>query len=190
MLKKLCLLLIVVLMGATTSFAQNESDKETRKARKEAEKAKKEAEEMALFAEAFKALNDGYFVLEADRVEFRRGTNVYVSPNTNFISMVDEKATIQLNSTGAAFSGPNGIGGITVDGNVSNISLKQDRKGNITYNMMVQGVGVSATVTIRMSKGSNFCTAMVSPNFNGNRMNFTGYLYPFDKSDIYKGRAL
>ena len=162
-------------MGATTSFAQNESDKETRKARKEAEKAKKEAEEMALFAEAFKALNDGYFVLEADRVEFRRGTNVYVSPNTNFISMVDEKATIQLNSTGAAFSGPNGIGGITVDGNVSNISLKQDRKGNITYNMMVQGVGVSATVTIRMSKGSNFCTAMVSPNFNGNRMNFTGY---------------
>ena len=36
MLKKLCLLLIVVLMGATTSFAQNESDKETRKARKEA----------------------------------------------------------------------------------------------------------------------------------------------------------
>ena len=57
MLKKLCLLLIVVLMGATTSFAQNESDKETRKARKEAEKAKKEAEEMALFAEAFKALN-------------------------------------------------------------------------------------------------------------------------------------
>ena len=177
-------------MGATTSFAQNESDKETRKARKEAEKAKKEAEEMALFAEAFKALNDGYFVLEADRVEFRRGTNVYVSPNTNFISMVDEKATIQLNSTGAAFSGPNGIGGITVDGNVSNISLKQDRKGNITYNMMVQGVGVSATVTIRMSKGSNFCTAMVSPNFNGNRMNFTGYLYPFDKSDNYKGRAL
>lgn len=56
--------------------------------------------------------------------------------------------------------------------------------------MMVQGVAISANVTIRMVKGTNKCTATVSPNFNSNRISFTGYLYPSDQSNVFKGRAI
>ena len=68
--------------------------------------------------------------------------------------------------------------------------MKTDKKGNVTFSMMVQGVAVSANVTIRMVKGTNKCTATVSPNFNSNRISFTGYLYPSDQSNVFKGRAI
>ena len=67
---------------------------------------------------------------------------------------------------------------------------KTDKKGNVTFSMMVQGVAVSANVTIRMVKGTNKCTATVSPNFNSNRISFSGYLYPSDQSNVFKGRAI
>ncbi len=68
--------------------------------------------------------------------------------------------------------------------------VEVDKKGNVTFSMMVQGVAVSANVTIRMVKGTNKCTATVSPNFNSNRISFTGYLYPSDQSNVFKGRAI
>ena len=190
-MKKMLLLMAVLLFGAGTMMAQQDkaAEKAAKKAEKEAKKAAEEAEQMALFEQAVQAMQDKDFVLEADRVEFKRGSFVYVTPSTNFVSMKGNKATIQLAFNTAA-AGPNGIGGITVDGTTSNVEMKTDKKGNVTLNMMVQGVAVSANVTIRMVKGSNKCTATVSPNFNSNRISFTGYLYPSDQSNVFKGRAL
>ena len=56
--------------------------------------------------------------------------------------------------------------------------------------MNVQGVAVSARVTFRMAKGTNKCTATVSPNFNSNRISFTGNLYPSSESNVFKGRSI
>lgn len=194
-MKKFWLLLTVVLFSAGTVMAQQDksAEKEAKKADKEAKKAEKKAAEDAegalLFDQAVQALAGRDFVLEADRVEFKRGRFAYVTPNTNFVSMKGDKATIQLAFNGA-FSGPNGIGGITVDGTASNVEMKTDKKGNVTFTMMVQGVAVSANVTFRMTKGSNKCTATVSPNFNSNRISFTGTLYPTDESNVFKGRSI
>ena len=141
-MKRLFLLLIAALLvGAGTITAQEvnsredakaarQAAKEARQKAKEAEKAAAEAEEKALFEEAKAALEAQDFVLEADRVEFKRGNWAYVTPSTNFVSLIDGKATVQLAFNGA-FSGPNGIGGITVEGTPSNISLKTDKKGNV-----------------------------------------------------------
>ena len=169
--------------------AAKQAEKEAKKAEKAAKKAAEDAESNALFEQAVQALKDRDFVLEAERVEFKRGSFAYVTPSTNFVSMKGNKATIQLAFNGS-FSGPNGIGGITVDGNASNVEMKTDKKGNITFSMMVQGVGVSASVNFRMPKGTNKCTATVSPNFNSNRMSFVGNLYPSEQSNVYKGRSL
>ena len=54
----------------------------------------------------------------------------------------------------------------------------------------LEGVAVSANVTFRMVKGSNKCTATVSPNFNSNRISFTGTLYPTEQSNVFKGRSI
>ena len=183
-MKRVLLLLAVLLFsaGSGTMMAQQDkaAEKAAKKAEKEARKAAEEAENMALFEQAVQALNDKDFVLEADRVEFKRGRFVYVTPSTNFVSMDGNRATIQL-----AFNG-----GITVEGNASNVEMKTDKKGNITFSMMVQGVAVSANVTFRMVKGSNKCTATVSPNFNSNRISFTGTLYPTEQSNVFKGRSI
>lgn len=189
-MKRVLLLLAVLLVSATTVMAQQDkaAEKAAKKAEKAAKKAAEEAAGNALFKQAVEALNNRDFVVEADRVEFKRGRFVYVTPSTNFVSMDGNRATIQL-AFNVAASGPNGIGGITVEGTTNNVRMKTDKKGNVTYSFMVQGVAVSASVTIRMVKGTNKCTATVNPNFNSNRVSFTGNLYPSDQSNVFKGRA-
>lgn len=197
-MKRIVFLLAVWLLGTGVMMAQQDksaerdakqAEKAAKKAAKEAQKAAEEAEENALFEQAVQALDNQDFVLEADRVEFKRGSFVYVTSNTNFVSLMGDKATIQL-AFNAPVAGPNGIGGITVDGTASGIEKKVDKKGNITYEMNVQGVAVSARLTLQMAKGSNRCTATVWPNFSSNRISFTGYLYPSAQSKVFKGRSL
>ena len=142
-MKRVLLLLAVLLFSAGTMMAQQDkaAEKAAKKAEKEAKKAAEAAEQMALFEQGVQALKEKDFVLEAERVEFKRGQFVYVTPSTNFVSMKGDRATIQLAFNTAA-AGPNGIGGITVDGSASNIEMKTDKKGNVTFSMMVQGVAV------------------------------------------------
>lgn len=152
-------------------------------------KEAKAAEEQLKYMKAVEALNDNEFVLEADRITFRNGRFSYVAPSTNFVSMSGDKATIQL-AFNSPYAGPNGIGGVTVDGKASNVKTKTDKKGNITFTMNVFGTGVSATVSFSLISGSNQCTATVTPNFNNRVITFSGYLYPKSESSIFKGRSL
>lgn len=156
---------------------------------KQAKKTAEEIEEKMQYEAAMQALNNREFVLEADRIIFKYGESAYVNATTNFISMHKDRATIQL-AFSSMHAGPNGIGGITVEGIASNIKLNRDKKGNISYSMTVQGTGVSAMVSINIPYGTNKCTSVVSPNFNSNRITFSGYLYPESESNIYKGRSL
>lgn len=149
----------------------------------------REAEQKAQYEAAVQALNDREFVLEADRIDFKRGRVAYVSATTNFISVHGNRATIQL-AFNSSYAGPNGIGGITVDGSISNFKMDTDRKGNTSISMMVQGAAVSAIVKFQLQKGSNRCSATVSPNFNSNRISFSGYLYPESESNVFKGRSI
>ncbi|WP_461825485.1 DUF4251 domain-containing protein [Dysgonomonas sp.] len=152
-------------------------------------KAANEAEQKAWFTKAVQALNDRKFVLEADQVTFKRGRFVYVNASTNFVSLHENRATIQL-AFNSPYAGPNGIGGVTVDGSASNIKMDTDNKGNITISMSVMGAGISARVIIRMANNSNKCSAIVYPNFNSNVVTFSGYLYAEEDSNVFKGRSL
>lgn len=149
----------------------------------------KEAAQTAQYEGTLQALNDREFVLEADRIDFKRGRFVYVSAYTNFVSVQGDRATIQL-AFNSPYAGPNGIGGITVEGSVSDFKTSTDRRGNTNASMMVQGAAVSAMVNIVLIKDSNTCTATVSPNFNSNNISFSGNLYPESESNVFKGRSL
>lgn len=182
----------VLLLGISPLMAQDDqtTDKARRKAEKERLKAERKAETEArnslLFERAEQALRDGQFVLEAERIEFKRGNYVYVTSYTNFVSLENGRAIVQL-----AFNIPspgfNGMGGITVDGQASSITMKTDKNGNILYEMHVQGVAISARVYFRLVKGTNKCVATISPNFNSDRISFVGYLYPASDSFVIRG---
>ena len=83
-MKRVLLLLAVLLFSAGTMMAQQDkaAEKAAKKAEKEAKKAAEAAEQMALFEQGVQALKEKDFVLEAERVEFKRGQFVYVTPST------------------------------------------------------------------------------------------------------------
>ena len=63
--------------------------------------------------EALDAIKDTTFTLEADKVVFPYGQIAYVNSNTNFVSVNKDDAVVQV-AFNVPFSGPNGIGGVTV----------------------------------------------------------------------------
>lgn len=140
------------------------------------------------FEKSLKALNDLNFVLEADRIIFKRGESVYVSPTVNFISVTDDKAIVQVSPVSSG-GGPNGVGGVTVEGEPSNINLRTDRHGNVSFSMNVNGKGISAVVDISMAKGSSYVTATITPNLNSARLTLTGSIATPEESVVFKGRT-
>lgn len=148
-----------------------------------------ELEDQLSYQNARQAIDSVNFVLQADKITFKSGQFVYVNTSTNFISVKNGRGIIQLAFNGP-YSGPNGIGGITVEGSVSSIKKDIDKKGNISFSMSILGNGVSAQVFFYMTAGSNICSATVTPNFNSQRITFTGKLYPPEESDVFKGRSL
>lgn len=67
------------------------------------------------------------FVLEANQVVFRNGMSAFVTSNTNFVLMNGNRATVQT-AFNTPYPGPNGIGGVTVDGNSSDMKMNIDKK--------------------------------------------------------------
>ena len=186
-MKKFIALLALVLVSASTMMYAQESNaairRADRKAERDAERAKLRAEEqvqdMAAYQQAVQALKNKQFVLEANQVIFRNGMSSFVTSNTNFVQT----------AFNTPYPGPNGIGGVTVDGNSSDMKMNIDKKGNVNCSFSVQGIGISAQVFINMSSGNNNASVSISPNFNNNNLTLNGNIVPLDQSNIFKGRA-
>ena len=182
------LLVSAVAAGAQTERRIYTKAEQERAQKREVEKRIEAIQDSIRSVEAFTALEQLDFVLEANRLSFKHGETAFVTSNTNFVSLSDDKAVIQV----APFNGggPNGVGGITLEGRASNIKLKTDKKGNVTLTMSVSGTGLSATVDISLPKNGYMASVTVNPNFHSNRVTLYGILLPTDKSDVYKGRSL
>lgn len=193
-MKKVLFLTTLLLLSFTvTTFAQ--SSKEARAARREAIKKEREArkaleaqQDSVAYLKAVEALKTGSFVLEADYVSFPSGITRYVSSNTNYVQADNGEGIVQTAFTNFAYSpGPNGLGGVTVQGNITGVKLKEDNDGNYFYSYSIQGVAISATVFITLTGGTNQASVSISPNFNNNNMTMTGVLLPLDESDVFQG---
>lgn len=152
-------------------------------------KAMQEKLDSLMFVEAENAIFDKDFTLEADKVEFKYGGTAFVNSNTNFVSVKGDKSVVQV-AFNIPASGPNGIGGITLDGNVSNYKVNKDKKGNISISMNVMGTGISAMININLYAGSNNASVTITPNFNSNRITLSGVLVPSFRSRVYKGSSI
>lgn len=135
------------------------------------------------------ALQNQDFVLEADNVTFKNGSTVFVNSSTNFISVKGNRAVVQISPSNFS-SGPNGVGGITVDGMISDQQITRGKNGRITYSMNVMGIGINAQVEIYMSPDSNNASATVYPNFNSNTVWMSGKIVPYENSNVFEGMSL
>ena len=164
-MKRIITLITLVLVSASTlMYAQSSSEtrQAERKAQREAQKAREKAENERNYTIAVQALKEGKFVLEADQLVFKRGRSAFVSSTTNFVLMDGEHASVQI-AANNALAGPNGIGGITVDGSRKEMKITTDKKGNVNCSFSVQGIGISAQVYITLTNGGNNASARISP---------------------------
>ena len=208
-MKKIFLSLLLVLSMITSfSYAQsNTSDdmyqlskskaseqlvnglKARQKALKNEQRALQNRIDSVFWDEALTAVKDTAFTLEADKVVFKYGQIAYVNSNTNFVSVNKGNAIVQV-AFNVPFAGPNGIGGVTVQGSVSGYKVQTDKKGTTLVTMNVLGVGISAQIWITMYQGSHDASVEILPNFNSERLTLNGVILPIHKSTVYQGRTL
>ena len=135
------------------------------------------------------AIRNKDFVLEADNVTFRNGNTVFVNSTTNFISVKGNRAVVQISPSNFA-SGPNGVGGVTVDGSISGYQVSTDKKGRINLSFNVSGIGISAQIELFIVPGSSYAQATIYPNFNSNTVWVEGNVVPYQNSNVIEGSSL
>lgn len=62
-----------------------------------------------------------------------------------------------------------------------------DKDGNVYYNYGINGIAVSATVSIVLTGGTNQASVTINPNFSGNTLTMNGYLVPYNESSVFQG---
>lgn len=198
MKRYLFLLLLFAIGWQTVSLAQS---KKMTKAEREAawraerlrkraiEEAHEHAEDSVAFAQAVEALRSGSWALEASNVTFSNGVTRFVTESTNFVSVNDGEGTVQTAFNNSNVASPNGLGGITLEGNISGERMSQDSDGNIFYSYTIMGPSISAVVYVTLSANSNQATARVDPNFSGQTITMSGYIYPYSTAGIFQGTA-
>lgn len=206
-MKKVLLTLMVIVAGLSSAVldinAQNTSGQSRRqqemqkwhqemeefKARSEQRREINELTDSIAGVQAAAAVQNRDFVLEADQVTFKNGYTVFVDSSTSFISVKGNRAVVQISPSNFA-SGPNGVGGVTVDGSVSGMQRMVDKKGNTTISFNVMGIGINAQIEIYMTQGTNRASATIYPNFNSNTVWIEGEIVPYENSGVYEGMSL
>lgn len=199
MKKNFCLALLACLLCAVPGYAQScrESAKACRTEREQAwrmerlrkrtaERAIEQRQDSVAYASALEALKAGSWVLEANNLNFANGIMRFVSSSTNYISCNEGEGVIQTAYANFTYS-PNGLGGVTVQGDIAGMQMSVDRDGNVYCNFSIQGSAVSATVSLTLTAGTNQASATVNPNFSGQSLTFDGYLVPYDQSAVFQG---
>lgn len=191
-MKKLLFLLMLGLFAfpAAETLAQTQTQtqqltkKQLRQMKRDQRKHAREVANQATHEAALTALKDNNWVLMASTLYGPRGQAIPVSDNTNFIQFKDNTVYVQLAFNGIA--GPNGLGGITVQGTPSNISSQTDKYGNLTYSFYVNGTAITAQIVINLNGNGNYAQATVYPMLNNNNLTFSGTLVPTSQSGIFR----
>jgi hypothetical protein len=139
--------------------------------------------------QAIAAIRNKDFVLQVDNVTFQSGNTIFVDSSTNFIYVKGNRAVVQVSPSNFT-SGPNGLGGVTVDGLLSGYQISVDKKGriNLTYN--VSGIGINAQIEVYIVPGSTNAQATIYPNFNSRTLWLSGNIVPYSNAGIMEGSSL
>ena len=159
------------------------------RARSQADREIQAITDSIAYVQALAAVRNQDFVLEADNVVFRNGNTVFVNSTTNFISVKGNRAVVQISPSNFA-SGPNGVGGVTVNGILSYPEFRVDKRGNVTYSFSVMGIGINAQIEIYLTPGTNRASATIYPNFNSNTVWLQGDIVPYENSSVFEGNSL
>lgn len=187
---------LIISIPITTAAQKEKMSKAQREAawraerlkKREAEKAKIAAEDSIAFSQAVQALRNGSWALEAYNITFNNGITRFVTSSTNYVAVNAGEGTVQTAFNNTNISSPNGLGGVTLEGNVWGERMGTDDEGNVFFSCSIQGSSISAVINVTLTANSNQASAVVNANYSGNRMTFNGYLYPYNSAGIFEGQ--
>lgn len=196
MKKVLFFLIMLAVCLQNVSFAQSKKmSKAEREAAWRAERMKKRAAEEVLehsedslyFVQAIEAIRNGSWALEASNITFNNGVTRFVTESTNYISIDNGQGVVQTAFDNTNVYSPNGLGGITLEGDVSGERMSRDKDGNVYYSYTIQGANISAIVYVTITANSNQASARIDPNFSGRTLTMNGYIYPYSTAGVFQG---
>ncbi|MBB6459121.1 DUF4251 domain-containing protein [Flammeovirga kamogawensis] len=169
-----------------TKKEQKALKKEEKRKAKEQKKAEQEAYEKIIHEQAVTAIDSQQFVLEANQLYDRRGRTVNVQSNINFIKVSGDVGVVQIGS--ASLVGYNGVGGITVDGKISDWKVRFDEKSKRTYvSFNIMGPTLTAKVTYDLDGVGNYANCRIDGVFSSSQLKMRGILKPNSQSKTYQG---
>ena len=125
------------------------------------------------------------WVIETHTIYDREGMSYPVNPSINFVGVVEEMMVVQLSFLD--IPGWNGVGGITMEGKVSDYAVKGKEGKPITINARGAGA-VLGTVDLQISinsSGQASCTIRTATD--GTRITFAGQYVNAAESTVYQG---
>ncbi len=179
------ILFILILMGLSFSATvQAQSKREQRQAEKAERKQQEAAQQQKNHERLLALVEDKNFVLEAHTIYDDRQNSYPVSSNTNFVAITGDKATIQIAFPGRM--GRNGLGGVTIQGNVMSYKVNHKKEGAIIINAQVSSASLgNATLILSIFNGGT-ARANIRGNF-GSQVSFAGNVVDLNNSTVYQG---
>ena len=190
-------ILLVAMMGAFLAQAQvvddiygdnvdltivtpAQKDNESKNAQKEHKKLMKQRVDSLGHAKAAAALERGYWVIVADRINvgYTGYTVSGLNGNTNFVFQQAQEGMVQFAFNDGRPS-INGLGGMTLEGKISDVKMRTDKKGNIIYSYSIRSSDIHAQITVTVYAGTDYAEALVQPTFSGPRISLHGRLVPY-----------
>ncbi|MCG8310932.1 MAG: DUF4251 domain-containing protein [Cytophagales bacterium] len=182
-MKLFALSIFLIFFQINLSFAQKEK-KISRKERKEL-KRQRHIEQKQAILDLFYSKK---WVIEAHTVFDRYNQSYQLNPTINFVGVKDEEGALQLGFDGLI--GWNGVGGVTIDGQVTKYEIKEGKENSSpVINLRFQGRGIGAAVINVTVNTSKQATARVNGDF-GDRITFSGIIKSLEESSVYKGQSL
>lgn len=202
-MKKILFLTISMLLGMAAAQAQelaaaNADDEvdlvvvkpavrsgETKAQRKAHEKEMREQVNQLAHQKALQAMEQGYFVVMADRIsDGRTGyTASGLSNNANFLLRQGDGGIFQVAYMNGRM-GSNGLGGITLHGDVSGVKMKENKDGSVSMSYNMVSYQMNAYVYITLYKDSDRVSVMVTPTMGRSNITLYGRLVPYRNAKI------
>ncbi len=183
----ICFLLMSLLLSGGLFAQDQKTIKETKKEASQRKKEEKKAKIESQYKLTDSLLKGKKFVLEAQFLKYSSGDRVNVVSTLNFISIDSLSAVIQVGSMQRV--GYNGVGGVTVQGRISNWKLeKDDKHKNFYLTLSIQGnIDI---YEVNMSIDYAGYTYAILNGINTGKLTFEGNLVSKEETVIFKGQTL
>lgn len=157
--------------------------------KKSSKKEQRAIENEIAFQSALGLVKSRHFVMEATKLSMPDGSSLAVFSDVNYVMMKGDRAVVQ--STPGISGGPNGMGGITLEGMVVDLRETVDKRGNLSLKFTVMSTGGSAEVELKLLTGGNSANATITPKMRTtNRVIMFGRIVDPEKSRVFKGFSM